>query len=413
MSSDHQADELDRLIAARRDGERSTPVDPSTEALADLAAALGDLSAQASPPRQDAVWSRVAAGIEAHERERARSPLGRWREWQAIPRAAWGPAIAASVALFAIMFSLISEPTSTSAAFLADVDELSAVTTEALADDVLTADERDSVAELTASLVATIDRRPETLSDLDPTERENVLSQLEKVVAILLPAADAELVEVRSNMLLAAAGLPVNASDRGPEVDPSVGRSPLPQAEATLVPGAPGAAAAGALAKEAVAPGPAAPSARPPIAVSTPSVAASVASLEGVTNAVENAQRGGGPPGGLPGRPAGVAAPVVAHDNQSLCFGLTGADRASCERAVSAAVAACGAASRAPGMVDCERAVELAEELCDDLLSKRDARTCEHALDRLLQAAEREADRHEDDEHSSLESGNITPSDED
>lgn len=125
MPADQRPDELDRLIEGGRDADSLTFGDPAAEALADVAAELEALAGQAAIPHADAVWSRVEAGIEASELKQARSRFDRWRERQVVPRAVWGLSVAASVALIALLFALLSEPTSTSAAFLRDVDQLS------------------------------------------------------------------------------------------------------------------------------------------------------------------------------------------------------------------------------------------------------------------------------------------------
>jgi hypothetical protein len=146
MPVDHEADELDRLIESRRNGESPAAPNTLSDALADLAGQLGGLAHQVELPDSADVWSRVAAGIDAHEQAQKLSRLERW--WPSPSnRAFWAPTLAASLALVAL---LISEPDSTSAAFVEDVERLSAVASEALVDDVLTADERESVTALAA-----------------------------------------------------------------------------------------------------------------------------------------------------------------------------------------------------------------------------------------------------------------------
>jgi len=405
MPADHEADELDRLIESRLNGESPAAPNPLSDALADLAGQLDGLAHQAELPDSADVWSRVADGIEAHEQAQRPSLLERW--WPSpSTRAFWAPTLAASLALFAVLALLISEPDSTSAAFVEDVERLSAVTSDALADDVLTPDERESVTALAAALAATVDRRPHTIAELSTRERADVLEALDQVLIILVPVADAELTETRSNTLLAAAGLSATVdADRSTAGAAGVPPGPLPPA----------------LVDQAAPPN--IGQSDPPLAVpaATPSVALSVASLEGVTDAVENDRRGSGLPSSASGRESGAGRAAADDDDDdhddddqaSVCFGLTGSTRTVCERAVMAAVAACGGAIDSGDLDECERATEFAEDVCEDLLPKRDARTCERALERLSKAAERHAESLSEDRRSSLDHESIGPSDQD
>ena len=234
MPVDHEADELDRLIESRLNGESPAAPNPLSDALADLAGQLDGLAHQAELPDSADVWSRVAAGIDAHEQAQRPSLLERW--WPSPSgRAFWAPTLAASLALVAVLALLISEPDSTSAAFVEDVERLSAVASDALADDVLTPDERESVTALAAALAATVDRRPHTVAELNARERADVLEALDQVLIILVPLADAELTETRSNTLLAAAGLSAAVDvDRPTAAAAGVPSGPLQPAQASV-----------------------------------------------------------------------------------------------------------------------------------------------------------------------------------
>lgn len=401
MRPDQEPDELDRLIEARRlgDSDPSLP-NPLTESLADLASDLEGLALQVEPPDQNAVWQRVSADIDADQGGAGRSSAGHGLARSLPAPRFWGPALAASLALIAVLAMLISEPTSSSAAFVQDVEALSVVATRALEDNVVTAVERGSLANLTASLVATIDRRPDTLTDLEAGERASVLATLDEVVMVLTPVAEVELADTRTMTLLTAAGLtsPV-ATDVTGAASPE-DQDPLPD---PVEPARVGAvdASVDAPVRDGVTP--------PSVAAIPPSVASSVNAIEDVTEAIESSQRGHGPPfeSGSRGRGAG------SDDDSAVCSGLTGPGRGSCERAVNAAVATCGTAADEDGLEACEDAAELAEEVCEDLLSKRNAKACKQALERLTDAAEHELEHDDEDHTSSRDYENITPSDRD
>ncbi len=272
--------------------------------------------------------------------------------------------------VIAVVMMLAQPPVNTAEAFVRDVEELSALADAALADSVLTEDEKDSVAEAAIELRLTIDRRPETLIELDPQTRESVLATLAHVTERLTPIADEELVALRGE----SAPGPVAAIEA---VDGSANGAPV--AVATESAGVP----------EATTPEPdrnssgrgsesrsdSAPTEPPAVGHVSPLVASSVTSLHEVADAVEGAGQVGDSSSG-----ASLATPGYLL---GLCRDLRGQERSGCQRAINAAIAACSGAADRDELDDCADASGFANDVCQALLPVEEAGRCTEALDGL------------------------------
>ena len=412
-----RAFELDLLIEARRVGELSGGDVPAWALpFADLAADLGALGREAELPDEDAVWSRVAdeltaaresevagdlAGLTSPSAMVGLDTLGReitvpdedavWsrvsagmagvRTMERISRTVpwwrvgpfgrhpllWGPVGAAAAVLVVVALILARPPINSAEAFVRDVEALSALAAVALADDVLTEREKDSVAELATALHLTIDQRPETLIELDAEARQNVLATLADVMARLTPIADDELVALRGGPLpgLATAREAVEGGDddgqAAPEVTQAAGaiEGSTPELDAAesgrgLNPGSDEA-----------------PSEPRGLGYVAPVVASSVTSLHEVADAVQGAGQG------IVSRSESLGTPGYLV---GLCRELRGQERAGCQQAINAAVAACAGAAGRGELNDCADASARASEVCEALLPEGEAALCAEAL---------------------------------
>jgi hypothetical protein len=387
MTDIDDAARLDRMIEDRRGGRGDSdgPADASLRAVADLAAELDELGRHAPALDEDVVWARVGAGVDAAPRvaRRERAPwwtapwwtlhLPRWAD-----RPLWAAASAGAAVLLIVAFTLISQPRSTSAAFVEDVNELSSVAQAALADNQLTEDEKGNVAALAAALVQAIDENPAALNELAPEQREHVLGTLSDVMSRLRPISDDELLADDEAIVddASSESTQLAATEDGDDGDGD--------AENAQDNGGPPEHAA-----QPVRPTPGGGS-RQGLTVVAPSVTVSVTAIREVTDAVEHSNSGGGelrPSGATPGDLAG------------LCQGLSGRDRSECNRAVNSAVAACsGSSGKKLASGRCGEAASSAVAVCGDLLSEAAADTCEQAFAALqLEAASNAGAASDDD----------------
>lgn len=392
MSRAGDADELDELIEARRGGE---PVAPGADgeslyALAELAADLEVLARQVELPDEGRVWREVQSELTRVE------PGG--RRWlddlvrplrRVPPRLAWSSAVGVAVAVVIAGLGSLVVPESTSAAFVREVETLSATAALALEDDVLTEEERRSVSQLTASLLERVDREPATLIAMNDDERAEVLLTLGGVVTQLAPIATDEIAASRSAELIETAGLSPGAADE--------------PAEAQAPPGD-GVGAGEALAAPI----------EPTQVTSNASIASSVSALRGVGDAVASAQPGQEPDFVTEWRAAQGRLPTAGEPTGgAICSGLAGAAASGCEQAIVGATAACASVSGDDGLEACRAAVVLGSAVCGALLAEGDANVCARALESLLEAAERGWAGAEVDEdewrHDGRDRENITP----
>ena len=339
------------------------------------AAGMDALSREIELPDRDAVWTRVAQGIEA-DRSGEVEPVGMpWWRMAAFRRRrlVWGPLGAAAAVLVAVALILAQPPLNTAEAFVRDVEALSALAEAALADDVLTEDEKNSVADLAIELRQTIVQHPETLIELDAQTRGDVLATLATVTARLTPIANEELVELRG----LPPGLEIATAVVGEDAT-STGTSATPTAVNSAQAVSPGSSedAPGRQSVE----GAGSPRDGPPgLTAVAPVVASSVTSLNEVADAVEEA-------GGGNVRPSASA--VTPGSLVGLCRELRGSERASCQRAINAAIAACSGAAGRGSLDDCEAVSEFAGDQCEVLLPENDAALCREALAGLESGAE-------------------------
>ncbi len=339
------------------------------------AAGMDALSREIELPDRDAVWSPVAQRIDADRPGELESVGAPWWRMRAFGRRrlVWGPLGAAAAVLVAVALVLAQPPANTAEAFVRDVEALSALAEAALADEVLTEDEKNSVADLAIELRQTIAQHPETLIELDAQTRGDVLATLATVTARLAPIADEELLELR--------GVP-----SGPETTPPAaadgvrptGGSATPTAVHSAPAVSPGSSgsAPGRRSAEGVEPQRDGP---PGLVLVAPVVASSVTSLHELADAVEEA-------GGGSVRPsASVATPGSLL---GLCRDLRGAERGGCQRAINAAIAACSGAADRGSLDECEAASESAGDACEALLPEDGAALCAAALTGLESGAE-------------------------
>lgn len=403
--------ELDRLIEARRAGELAS--DDTSEwalVLAELASDLGtlgravelpredtvwsrisgDLAPRAEPeaaplamaeglemlgreselPDEEAIWSRVSAGIAADRgRERGSQRLPWWTVGPFGRRPLlWGPVGAVAAVLVAVVLMLAQPPVNTAEAFVRDVQALSVLADAALADDVLTEDEKNSVADLAFELRRTINDRPETLIELDAETRGNVLAILAQVTEQLAPIADEELVQLRGSAP-SGLSLTVGAAERGRDVGDSSEAEPTPAIAASVQPTAESSDTTPGRGVEMRSDS--APDSPPGLSDVAPVVASSVTSLHEVADAVQDAGAGNVTPS---------VSRVTRGSLLGLCRELRGPDRSGCQRAINAAIAACTGAADRDALSDCAEASAFAGEVCEAVLSSGNAEDCREAL---------------------------------
>jgi hypothetical protein len=329
------ADELDRLVEARRGG-RPPPAGPAGADLERLAAAgerLAESWEQAPPLDARAVWARVGPALRAAPRRDRR--FARWRrvvsDGGTVPRRA---ALAASTVVAAgLLFALIA-PGDSSAAFVADVERLSTAATDALEDEELTAGEQTGLATIAGTLLRRVHEDPGALADLDGDELDAVAVTLSKVEQRLLP---------------------FERPQDAPPPTPASGESAPPTAS-------------GAVSPEAIPPAERA---------SAPAVADSLLAVRSVSGAVQDVRssRGLGPTGAPGHATAGT-----------LCGGADGGAAAVCGAAVQTALSICGGVASQSELSACEAAVDVAEHSCD-LVQGPDRSACRIALRDLARSA--------------------------
>lgn len=354
--------------------EREADVARRLEALAlpDVPSGLDELRREGVLPDEDLVWSRVSAGMSGRgvvERESDAVPWWRVGPFGRRPML-WGPVGAAAAVVIAIVLMLAQPAVNTAEAFVRDVEELSALADAALADSVLTEQEKDSVAELAIELRLTIDRRPETLIELDAQTRESVLATLVHVTEQLTPIADEELVALRNEAPVPATVVePVDGGGSGTPAATATQQSAGTVAVATPEPDRIGSGRGSDSRSDSARTDP------PAGGHVSPLVASSVTSLHEVADAVEGAGEAGDRSSG-----AGLATPGYLL---GLCRDLRGQERSGCQRAINAAIAACSGAADRDELDDCADASGFAGEVCQMLLPAEEAGRCVEALDGL------------------------------
>ena len=192
MPEAERPDDLDRRIEAKDRGEEAAP-DAELDALADAARAL-DAHWSCSPDVDaDAIWASVETGIES-------TPQRGWRTWSRRFRARpllltrGLPAVAAALVLMiaVVAGALLTTSGTASARFLEEVEQLSAVVQESVADGTLDSDELAELNALAAQLLETVRSDPEALSDIDVDELKAAVSTLSAVVALIESRAETE-----------------------------------------------------------------------------------------------------------------------------------------------------------------------------------------------------------------------------
>lgn len=335
-----------------------------------VAEGLEMLGRESELPDEEAVWSRVSAGIAADRaREHGRHGLPWWKAGPFGRRPLlWGPVGAVAAALIAVALMLAQPPLSTAEAFVRDVEALSALADAALADDVLTEGEKNSVADLALELRRTIDDRPETLIELDAEARGSVLVTLAGVTAQLAPIADEELVQLRGPEQRGP-GLTGDAAERSGDVGESSEAEPSPATGASEEPSSEsGSEATGGGSERR---SDSAPDSPPGLTGVAPVVASSVTSLQEVADAVQDAGAGNVRPS---------VSEVTPGSLLGLCRELRGPDRSGCQRAINAAIAACTGAADRGALNDCAEASAFASDVCVALLPSGEAFVCSEAL---------------------------------
>ena len=285
----------------------------------------------------DAVWAKVRAGA-------AKTPQRRWAWWdprgwrpESVPAGApgWRPAprlvTAFAVVLAAVAISvaaLVTQGGSGDAALVAEAEGLSGFASRALADDLLTPEERSEIGRRAESLALALTEDTSELSRLSDTEVARVAETLEAVLRSIDPHEEAD----------------------GDGVTASVGLIEEVTSQARDEQAARGVTSAPAAAPTATAPPPAAPSGE---------AAAS--------------------PAASPIQPA-VVLPVCAGPD-------TGAT-SECDRTFRAAVVACQSAASGDGLRGCKERVQDAKHACNALASNSQRRTCDREV-REIEAAAR------------------------
>jgi hypothetical protein len=356
-------------VWSRIAGELAARAETEAEPLS-VAAGLEMLGREGELPDEEAVWSRVSVGIAADRaREHGRHGLPWWKVGPFGRRPLlWGPVGAVAAVLVAVVLLLAQPPVNTAEAFVRDVEALSTLADVALADGVLTEDEKNSVADLVIELRLMIDRRPETLIELDAETRRSVLATLSAVTERLIPLADEELVQLRSapppGLSIAIDAVEGSSDAREPGIAAATAVSEATE-EPTPEPGedAPG---RGAEVRSS-----SAPSAPPGLSGVAPVVASSVTSLHEVVEAVQGAGGGDSSPS---------VSPVTPGQLLGLCRELRGQERSGCQRAINAAIAACTGAADRDSLGDCADAATFARDVCVALLPSGEALVCSEAL---------------------------------
>lgn len=285
----------------------------------------------------DAVWAKVRAGA-------AETPQRRWAWWdprgwrpESVPAGApgWRPAprlvTAFAVVLAAVAISvaaLVTQGGSGDAALVAEAEGLSGFASRALADDLLTPEERSEIGRRAESFALALTEDPSELSRLSDTEVARVAETLEAVLRSIDPHEEAD----------------------GDGVTASVGLIEEVTSQARDEQAARGVTSAPAAAPTATAPPPAAPSGE---------AAAS--------------------PAASPIQPA-VVLPVCAGPD-------TGA-ASECDRTFRAVVVACQSAASGDGLRGCKERVQDAKHACNALASNSQRRTCDREV-REIEAAAR------------------------
>lgn len=180
-------DDLDDLIAGRRPGDRAAP-DPDLQSRAAAASLLEQFSESGPRVDEDAVWRTIEAGLE---RTPQRRPLA-WLRGLRLPPPRVPRAFPAAIAVLMLMFAVASaalllSTETTSADFLEDIEELSAITADALLDGELDAGEVARLDQLSSRLLDVVQSDPAALADLDLGQLSAVIATLTAVRELLAP----------------------------------------------------------------------------------------------------------------------------------------------------------------------------------------------------------------------------------
>ena len=163
----------------------SDPTDPGAER--DAAEAFERLWASAPELDDAALRQRVEAAVAATPQRGARPWWQRGVGWLLLPglqapRIATAPG-AAAVMVLAVVAVLAMQGGTSQTAVLEEVEALSGLTTQALADDVLSADEREAIRLRVASLVHLLEQDPDALAQLNDDAVARVVDTLDTLLA--------------------------------------------------------------------------------------------------------------------------------------------------------------------------------------------------------------------------------------
>lgn len=284
----------------------------------------------------DAVWAKVRAGVAGTPQRRLAwwDPRG-WRP-ESVPGGApgWRPAprlvTAVAVAFAAVAISvgaLVTQGGSSDAMLVAEAEGLSGFASRALADDLLTPEERSEIGRRAEALALALKEDPGELSRLSDTQVARVAETLEAVLRSIDPHEEAD-----GEGVTASVGLIEEV--RSQARDEQAGRGVT-----SATPAAPE------------------PTATPP-ATPTSEAAAS--------------------PAASPTQPA-VVLPV--------CAGPDGGAAAECDRTFRAAVIACQSAASGEELSGCKERVQDAKRACNALASNSQRRTCDREVKGIEAAA--------------------------
>ena len=174
---------LDRAIDATRDGDASHD-DGDGDGLDEFAARLHGFASSGATLDETRIRRTLEAKLDSTPQRQSRLRLPSWFAMPAMNRGFAPAAVAVVVALLIGAGALMSTSGSASAAFLEDVDALSAFTTDAIADGELDAEEFAEITELVGALLEAVSD-PEALADIDPDALATVVETLAAVQAVL------------------------------------------------------------------------------------------------------------------------------------------------------------------------------------------------------------------------------------
>ena len=286
----------------------------------------------------DAVWAKVRAGA-------AETPQRRWAWWdprgwrpESVPAGTpgWRPAprlvTAFAVVLAAVAISvaaLVTQGGSGDAALVAEAEGLSGFASRALADDLLTPEERSEIGRRAESLALALTEDPSELSRLSDTEVARVAETLEAVLRSIDPHEEAD-----GDGVTASVGLIEEVTSQARDEQAARGVTSAPAAAPTAT----------------------APPHRP-----------------------------------RPAERRRPPQPLRRFSPPWSCRSAPGPDTGAaseCDRTFRAAVVACQSAASGDGLRGCKERVQDAKHACNALASNSQRRTCDREV-REIEAAAR------------------------